>query len=145
MTVVRLVSTFPKLEKYAKVRSNLEARARSTPRMSLSQNIVGEIPVLVTTMVFDSLEDYEKDRTDPVMWEHRAKITGLMSQLITVRLLSPIVPPAQSIDSGSSHTQQVILVPTPLGQDALRGTLEEFAKEQQAHVRPRFRLAQTIF
>jgi len=145
MTVVRLVSTFPKLEKYAEVRSNLEARARSTPRMSLSQNIVGEIPVLVTTMVFDSLEDYEKDQTDPVTWEHRAKITGLMSQLITVRLLSPIVPPAQSIDSGSSHTQQVILVPTPLGQDALRGTLEEFAKEQQAHARPRFRLAQTIF
>jgi hypothetical protein len=35
--------------------------------MSLSQNIVGEIPVLVTTMVFNSLEDYEKDRTDPVM------------------------------------------------------------------------------
>ncbi|HIM91516.1 MAG TPA: hypothetical protein EYM52_12440 [Dehalococcoidia bacterium] len=67
MTVVRLVSTFPKLEKYAEVRSNLEARARSTPRMSLSQNIVGEIPVLVTKMVFDSLEDYEKDRTDPVM------------------------------------------------------------------------------
>ena len=93
MTVVRLVSTFPKLEKYAEVRSNLEERARSTPRMSLSQNIVGEIPVLVTTMVFDSLEDYEKDRTDPMMWEHRAKITGLMSQLITVRLLSPIVPP----------------------------------------------------
>ena len=68
-----------------------------------------------------------------------------MSQPITVRLLSPIVPPAQSIDSGASHTQQVILFPTPLGQDALRGILEEFAKEQPAHVRPRFRLAQTIF
>lgn len=67
MTVVRLVSTFPKLEKYAEVRSNLEERARSTPRMSLSQNIVGEIPVLVTTMGFYSLEDSEKDRTDPVI------------------------------------------------------------------------------
>ena len=78
-------------------------------------------------------------------WEHRAKITRLMSQPITVRLLSPIMPPAQSIDSGASHTQQVILFPTPLGQDALRGILEEFAKEQQAHGRPRFRLAQTIF
>ena len=68
-----------------------------------------------------------------------------MSQPITVRLLSPIEPPAQSIDSGASHTQQVILFPTPLGPDALRGILEEFAKEQQAQVRPRFRLAQTIF
>ena len=68
-----------------------------------------------------------------------------MSQPVTVRLLSPIVPPAQSIDSGASHTQQVIPFPTPLGQDALRGILEEFAKEQRAHVRPRFRLAQTIF
>ena len=55
------------------------------------------------------------------------------------------MPPAQSIDSGASHTQQVILFPTPLGQDALRGILEEFAKEQQAQVRPRFRLTQTIF
>ena len=53
--------------------------------------------------------------------------------------------PAQSIDSGASHTQPVILFPTPLGQDALRGILEEFAKEQQAQVRPRFRLAQPIF
>ena len=79
------------------------------------------------------------------MWEHRAKITGLMSQPITVRLLSPIMPPAQSIDSGTSHTQQVILFPTPLRQDALRGILEKFAKEQQTHGRPRFRLAQTIF
>jgi len=79
------------------------------------------------------------------MWEHRAKITGLMSQPITVRLLSPIMPSAQSIDSGASHTQQVILFPTPLRQDALRGILEKFAKEQQTHGRPRFRLAQTIF
>ena len=68
-----------------------------------------------------------------------------MSQPTTVRLLSPIVPPAQSIDSCASHTQQMIPFPPPLGQDALRGILEEFAKEQQAHVRPRFRLAQTIF
>ena len=68
-----------------------------------------------------------------------------MSQPITVRFLSPIVPPAQSTDSGASHTQQVILFPTPLGQDALRGILEELAKEQQAQVRPRFRLTQTIF
>ena len=68
-----------------------------------------------------------------------------MSQPVTVRLLSPTVSPAQSIDSGASHTQPVILFPTPLGQDALRGILEEFAKEQQAQVRPRFRLAQTIF
>ena len=57
----------------------------------------------------------------------------------------PANAPAQSIDSGASHTQQVILFPTPLGQDALRGILEEFAKEQQAHGRPRFRLTQTIF
>ena len=145
LIVVRLVSIFPRLDKTGEVRSMLEARAKTTRGQSLSRNIIGEIPTFVSARLFNSLEDLEKDGTDPANAEHRAAISGLSRQPVTVRLLNPIVSAAQSVDSGQRYTQQAVLFPTNDGQDSLRGILEEFAKGQQENGRPRFRMTQLLF
>ena len=145
MSVVRLVSIFPQLDKTAELLSLLEEGAKASPGLGLSQNIFGEVPTLTTTKVFDSLEDLEKDRSDPSNIARRAKIGPLSRQASVIRLLSPIVPPTETMNSNLRFTQRAVFFPTSQGNDAVRDAVEEFAKGQQANGRPFFRMAQVLF
>ncbi len=145
MTIVRMISIYPQLDKTAEVRSILEEYAKATPGFSLSQNILGEVGIFVSTRVFDNLDDFDKDRTDPSNFERRAKIGALSRQAATIRLLSPIVMPAESENSNNRFAQQAFVFPTTQGIEAVQDAVEEFAKGQQANGRPGFRMAQVLF
>ena len=145
MPIVRMISIFPQLNKVGEMRSLLEERAKSNQGLSLAQNILGETGIFVTTKVFDSLEDFDKDRTDVSNFAGRAKIGELSRQPATIRLLSPIVMPTEPRNSNLRFTQQAVVFPTSQGQDAVQDAVEEFAKGQQANGRPFFRMAQVLF
>lgn len=145
VAIVRMVSIFPQLDKEAEARAILERSTRGTEGRSLSQDILGEIPVLVTSTLFDTLEDFDKDRTDPSKQEGRAKLTAMSRRPVTIRLLNPIVMPLQPLDSTLRYYQQVVTFPSAEGVDDIKKVAEEFAKDQQMNGRSNFRVAQVLF
>ena len=149
MSIVRIVSIFPTLENAGAMRSHLEGRVSSTPGTSLSVNVLGEMPTFVETTVFDSLEAYEKardtDTADASIQQHRAQIGSMSRQSVIVRLLNPIVSPAEPMGSNIRYNHRIVFRPTTTGLDTVRESLEKFAKAEQESGRVHFRMAQLMF
>ena len=145
MSVVRIVSVFPTPEKAGEMATLLKDRISSTPGTSLSVGVTGEMSTFIHTTLFDSLEAYEKVRdtesADSSILQHRAQIGSLSRQPVVIRLLDPIISPAQPMGSNIRYNQRVVFFPTAQGQDSLKGALEDFARAQQAAGRVHFRMA----
>lgn len=149
MSIVRIVSVFPKIDGVGPMRSLITERIRSTPGTSLSMGVVGEMTTFEHTTVFDSLEAYEKVRdsesADPAIMEHRNKIGDLSRLPVTIRLLNTIVNPTEPMGSNLRYALRTVFQPNPAGHDVVKDSLEAFAKAQQAEGRKYFRMAELIF
>ncbi len=149
MTIIRIISIFPGLENAVAMRSLLSDRVSSTPRTSLSINVLGEMPTFVETSVFDSLEAYEKDRdtsaANPAVIEGRTKIGTMSRQAVVVRLLESIIDPLEVMGSNIRYNQRAVFFPTTGGQDTLQAALEDITRAQQAAGRVHFRMSQALF
>ena len=151
MVIISRIAVFPVPDKGAEVQSVVEDFIRSNPnniRISLWRAILGELPTFNVVSLFDSLEEYEKNRdanlasADYV--QAVAKINSMVRQPNTTRLATSIVDPVGDVNAGQRYTQQAIIRPTTQGQAAVRDIVVDFAKGMQAE-RPLFRATQAIF
>ena len=152
MVIISRVAVFPVPDKAAEVQSVLEGYIRSNPnkiRNSLWRVVFGELPAFSAISLFDSVEDYEKNRdaniANPDYVQAVAKFNPMLRQPTITRLATSIVDPVGDMNAGGRYTQQVILLPTNQGQESVRNIVVDFAKGQQAEGRPLFRATQAIF
>ncbi len=152
MVIISRVAVFPVPDKAAEVQSVLEGYIRSNPnkiRNSLWRVVFGELPAFSAISIFDSVEDYEKNRdaniANPDYVQAVAKFNPMLRQPTITRLATSIVDPVGDMNAGGRYTQQVILLPTNQGQETVRNIVVDFAKGQQAEGRPLFRATQAIF
>ena len=152
MVFISRTTVFPVPDKAAEVQSVLEGYIRSNPnniRNSLWRVVLGELPAFSAISLFDSLEDYEKNRdaniANPDYVQAVAKLNPMLRQPMITRLATSIVDPVGEIGAGQRYTQQVIIRPTTQGQAAVRSIVVDFAKEMQAEGRPLFRATQALF
>ena len=152
MVIISRVAVFPVPDKAAEVQSVLEGYIRSNPnkiRNSLWRVVLGELPAFSAISLFDSLEDYEKNRdaniANPDYVQAVAKFNPMLRQPTITRLATSIVDPVGDMNAGGRYTQQVILLPTNQGQETVRNIVVDFATGQQAEGRPLFRATQAIF
>ena len=151
MVIISRVSVFPVPDKSAEVQSVIEAHVRSNPnniRFSLWRVILGEQPTFNVVSLFDSLEEYEKNRdanfANPDYAQAVAKINSMVRQPNIIRLATSLVDPVGDMNAGQRYTQQAIIRPTTQGEQAVRSIVVDFAKGMQAE-RPLFRATQAIF
>jgi len=152
MVIISRTAVFPVPDKAAEVQSVLEGYIRSNPnkiRNSLWRVVFGELPAFSAISIFDSVEDYEKNRdsniANPDYVQAVAKFNPMLRQPTITRLATSIVDPVGDMNAGGRYTQQVILLPTNQGQETVRNIVVDFAKGQQAEGRPLFRATQAIF
>ena len=152
MVIISRIAVFPVPEKAAEVQSVLEGYISSNPnkiRNSLWRVVFGELPAFSAISLFDSVEDYEKNRdaniANPDYVQAVAKFNPMLRQPTITRLATSIVDPVGDMNAGGRYTQQVILLPTNQGQESVRNIVVDFAKGQQAEGRPLFRATQAIF
>ena len=151
MVIVNRTNIFPAPDKAGEARSILEKFIRSNPnniRIGLLQDVIGETPAFQMVTVFDSLEDYEKNRdsnnANDEFIQARNQISALVREPFVVRLASSIVEPLGQIGPEQRYARQVIFQPTGGAQDEVRGIVEELAKSQQADGRPLFRATESL-
>lgn len=151
MVIISRTAVFPTPDKAAEVQSIVEDFVRSNPnniRVSLWRAILGELPTLSAVSLFDSLEEYEKNRdanlANPDYVQGIAKINSMVRQPNTTRLATSLVDPVGEITADHRYAQQAIIRPTTQGQAAVRDIVVDFAKGMQAE-RPLFRAIQAIF
>ena len=151
MVIISRIAVFPVLDKAAEVQSVLEGYISSNPnniRNSLWRVVFGELPAFSAISLFDSLEDYEKNRdaniANPDYVQAVAKFNPMLRQPTITRLATSIVDPVGDMNAGQRYTQQAIIRPTTQGQAAVRSIVVDFAKGMQAE-RPLFRASQGIF
>lgn len=152
MVIISRIAVYPVPDKAAEVQSVLEGYIRSNPnkiRNSLWRVVFGELPAFSAISLFDSLEDYEKNRdaniANPDYVQAVAKFNPMLRQPTITRLATSIVDPVGDMNAGQRYTQQAIIRPTTQGQAAVRSIVVDFAKEMQAEGRPRFRVSQALF
>ena len=152
MVIISRTVVFPVPDKAAEVQSVLEGYISSNPnkiRNSLWRVVFGELPAFSAISIFDSVEDYEKNRdaniANPDYVQAVAKFNPMLRQPTITRLATSIVDPVGDMNAGGRYTQQVILLPTNQGQETVRNIVVDFAKGQQAEGRPLFRATQAIF
>ena len=151
MVIVSRTNISPVPDKAGEVRSVLEDYVRSNPnniRWGLFQDIIGEVPAFQVVSIFDTLEEYEKNRDANYASEEYvhalANLNSRVRQPNISRLGISIVDPIGQIGPEQRYTQQVIIQPNTGEQDNVRGIVENFAKGQQANGRPLFRVTQAL-
>ncbi len=151
MVIISRTAVFPVPDKGAEVQSIMEDFVRSNPnniRFSLWRVILGELPTFNVVSLFDSLEEYEKNRdanfANPDYVKAVAGINSMVRQPNTNRLAASLVDPVGEIGPNHRYTQQAIIRPTTQGQAAVRDIIVDFAKGMQAE-RPLFRATQALF
>ena len=151
MVIVARTNISPVPDKAGEVQSVLEDYVRANPnniRWGLFQEILGEVPAFQVVSIFDTLEDYEKNRDTSRASEDflhaLAKVNSMVRQPNIIRVGSSIVDPVGQIGPEQRYTQQVILQPNTGEQDNVRSIVETFAKGQQANGRPLFRATQAL-
>lgn len=151
MVIISRAVISPVPDKAAEVQSVLETHIRSNPnniRVSLWRAILGELPTFNAVSIFDSLEDYEKNRDTSLAnseyVQALAKVNSMVRQPIIARLATSLVEPVGEIGADQRYTQQAIIRPTTQGEEAVRSAVVDFAKGMQAE-RPLFRATQSIF
>ena len=151
MVIISRTAVFPTPDKAAEVQSVVEDFVRGNPnniRISLWRAILGELPTLSVVSLFDSLEEFEKNRDanfeNPDYVQSVAKINSMVRQPNTTRLATSLVDPVGEITANHRYAQQAIFRPTTQGQAAVRDIVVDFAKGMQAE-RPLFRATQAIF
>ncbi len=151
MVIISRAVVFPVPDKAAEAQSVMEGHVRSNPnniRYSLWRGVLGELPTFNVVSLFDSLEEYEKNRdannANPDYVQALAKVNSMVRQPIIIRLATSIVDPVAEINAAQRYTQQAIIRPTTQGQAAVRDIIVGFAKGMQAE-RPLFRANQALF
>ena len=151
MVIISRIAVFPVPDKAAEVQNVLEGYISSNPnniKNSLWRVVFGEIPAFSAISLFDSLEDYEKNRdaniANPDYVQAVAKFNPMLRQPMITRLATSIVDPVGDMNADKRYTQQAIIRPTTHGQAAVRSVIVDFAKEMQAE-RPLFRATQALF
>ena len=151
MVIISRVAVFPMPDKAAEVQKVLEDYVRSNPnniRVSLWRVILGEVPTFSAVSLFDSLEEYEKNRdaslANPDYVHAVAKVNSMARQPITTRLATSLVDPVGVIGAGHRYTRQAIIRPTNQGQESVRSIVVDFAKGAQSDGRPLARATQAI-
>ena len=151
MVVISRIAVFPVPDKAAEVQSVLEGYISSNPnkiRNSLWRVVLGELPAFSAISLFDSLEDYEKNRdaniANPDYVQAVAKFNPMLRQPTITRVAISIVDPVGDMNAGQRYTQQAIIRPTTQGQAAVRSIVVDFAKGMQSE-RPLVRATQALF
>ena len=153
MVNVRQVKIFPSMDKAAEARALLEEQVRTNSgndRTSLGQNIVGEMPALVITSIFDDIGALEKDRD--ALWANQAFVTfqqklgPMLRQPTEVTISEGIVSTMAATGATQPrYGHQALVYPATGAEPEVRSILEGFAKGQQADGRPYFRMARRLF
>ena len=151
MVIVARANVSPVPDKAGEVRSVLEERVRANPnniRIGLLQDVIGEVPAFQVVSIFDTLEDYEKNRDANLASEDYvhavANLNSMVRQPNVTRIGRSIVDPIGQIGPEQRYTQQVIFQPNTGELGNVRGLMEAFAKDQQANGRPLFRVTQAL-
>ena len=151
MVIISSTAVSPAPDKAAEVQSVMEdfiSRNPNNIRNSLWRVILGELPAFTAISIFDSLEEYEKNRdansANPDYAQAIAKINSMVRQPNMSRLATSLVDPVGDMNAGNRYTQQAIIRPTTQGEEAVRSIVVDFAKGMQAE-RPLFRATQAIF
>ena len=151
MVIISRVTVFPVPDKAGEVQSIVEDFFRSNPnniRVSLWRTILGELPTYTVVSLFDSLEDYEKNRdanfanSDYV--EALAKVNSMVRQPMISRLATSIVDPVGDRNAGGRYGRQALIRPTNQGKESVRSIVVDFAKGAQNDGRPLARATQAI-
>ena len=133
MVIISRIAVFPVPDKAAEVQSVLEGYISSNPnniRNSLWRVVFGELPAFSAISLFDSLEDYEKNRdaniANPDYVQAVAKFNPMLRQPTITRLATSIVDPVGDMNAGQRYTQQAIIRPTTQGQAAVRSIVADY-------------------
>ena len=151
MVIISRAVISPVPDKAAEVQSVLETHIRSNPnniRVSLWRAILGELPTFNAVSIFDSLEDYEKNRDTSLApseyVQALAKVNSMVRQPMISRLATSIVDPVGDRNAGGRYVRQAIIRPTNQGQESVRSIVVDFAKGAQNDGRPLARATQAI-
>ena len=149
---VRHTRIRPSLDNAAEVRSLVEERVRSNPteaRVLLAQNVLGELPTLTVTALYEDMAALEKDRdanaADPDFQSLQAKLGSMIRQPYESSVFEVIIRGDPGAQPTARYTIRAEFFPAPGKQAEVEALLEEFAKGQQADGRSSFRMARQVF